>query len=177
MVIIPRCYIPPNTLTRIVVRVPAGAQYETGFSRWVRCLARLTHQLGCRIIFCCPAAVQPLIRGVLYQANYGVRCEFRTAETWDDFIPMAGRVLDDDLFVVIGARANSVSHDSDMVHLPEFLQRYFSGNNLMVIYPEQFGEAPALTSFVDPRASDAGSAPSPIPGRLRRIFLRLLGKK
>lgn len=177
MVIIPRCYIPPNTLTRIVVRVPAGAQYETGFSRWVRCLARLTHQLGCRIIFCCPGAVQPLIRGVLYQANYGVRCEFRTAETWDDFIPMAGRVLDDDLFVVIGARANSVSHDSDMVHLPEFLQRYFSGNNLMVIYPEQFGEAPALTSFVDPRASDAGSAPSPIPGRLRRILLRLLGKK
>ena len=76
MVIIPRCYIPPNTLTRIVVRVPAGAQYETGFSRWVRCLARLTHQLGCRIIFCCPGAVQPLIRGVLYQANYGVRCEF-----------------------------------------------------------------------------------------------------
>ncbi|MDE6137799.1 MAG: cation:proton antiporter [Muribaculaceae bacterium] len=177
MVIIPRCYIPPNTLTRIVVRVPAGAQYETGFSRWVRCLARLTHQLGCRIIFCCPAAVQPLIRGVLYQANYGVRCEFRTAETWDDFIPMAGRVLDDDLFVVIGARANSVSHDSDMVHLPEFLQRYFSGNNLMIIYPEQFGETPALTSFVDPHASDAGSAPSPIPGRLRRILLHLLGKK
>ncbi len=177
MVIIPRCYIPANTLTRIVVRVPAGAQYETGFSRWVRCLARLTHQLGCRIIFCCPGAVQPLIRGVLYQANYGVRCEFRTAETWDDFIPMAGRVLPDDLFVVIGARANSVSHDSDMVHLPEFLQRYFASNNLMVIYPEQFGEAPALTSFVDPMWSDAGSAPSAIPGRVRRLWRRLRKKK
>ncbi len=177
MVIIPRCYIPPNTLTRIVVRVPAGAQYETGFSRWVRCLARLTHQLGCRIIFCCPGAVQPLIRGVLYQANYGVRCEFRTAETWDDFIPMAGRVLDDDLFVVIGARANSVSHDSDMVHLPEFLQRYFGGNNLMVIYPEQFGEAPALTSFVDPMSSDAGSSPSALPRRMRRFVRRIFSNR
>ncbi|MBD5277382.1 MAG: cation:proton antiporter [Bacteroides sp.] len=176
MVIIPRCYIPANTLTRIVVRVPAGAQYETGFSRWVRCLARLTHQLGCRIIFCCPGAVQPLIRGVIYQANYGIRCEFRTAETWDDFIPMAGRVLPDDLFVVIGARANSVSHDSDMVHLPEFLQRYFAGNNLMVIYPEQFGEAPALTSFVDPMWSDTGASPSALPGRLRRLLRRLRRK-
>lgn len=174
MVIIPRCYIPPSTLTRIVVRVPAGAQYETGFSRWVRYLARLTHQVGCRIIFCCPSAVQPLIRGVLYQANYGVRCEFRTAETWDDFLPMAGRVLDDDLFVVIGARANSVSHDSDMVHLPEFLQRYFSRNNLMIIYPEQFGDAPALDSFVDPMSSTRGSAPSALPGRLRRLLGRLL---
>ena len=173
MVIIPRCYIPANTLTRIVVRVPAGAQYETGFSRWVRCLARLASQLGCRIIFCCPGDVQPLIRGVIYEANYGVRCEFRTAETWDDFLPMAGRVLDDDLFVVIGARANSVSHDSDMVHLPEFLQRYFSRHNLMVVYPEQFGEAPALTSFVDPMSSDTASAPSALPGRVRRLLRRV----
>ena len=74
---------------------------------------------------------------------------------------------------MIGARANSVSHDSDMVHLPEFLQRYFSGNNLMVIYPEQFGEAPVLTSFVDPLSSDAGSAPSAIPGRMRRVVRRM----
>ena len=119
----------------------------------------------------------PILRGVLYQANYGVRCEFRTAETWDDFIPMAGRVLDDDLFVVIGARANSVSHDSDMVHLPEFLQRYFGGNNLMVIYPEQFGEAPALTSFVDPMSSDAGSSPSALSRRMRRFVRRIFSNR
>lgn len=152
MVIIPRCYIPPSTITRIIVRVPAGAQYETGFGRWVRYLACLTHQVGCRIIFCCPSALQPLIRGVLYQGNYGVRCEFRTAETWDEFLPMTGHVIDDDLFVVIGARANSVSYESDMEHLPQFLQRYFANNNLMIIYPEQFGDSPSLDSFVDPLA-------------------------
>ena len=30
----------------------------------------------------------------------------------------------------------------------------------MMIYPEQFGEAPVLTSFTDPMSSDLASAPS-----------------
>lgn len=162
MLIISRCFIPANTVTRIVVWAPPKAQYETGFSRWVRAIARLTRQVGCRVIFCCSAEIQPLIRGVIYHENYGIRCEFRTVEQWDDFIMMSTRILDDDLFVVIGARVNSVSYTSEMAEMPSFLQKYFSQNNLVVIYPEQFGEAQALTSFVDPMAADIASAPSPM---------------
>ncbi len=114
MVIITRCFIPANTITRILVWVPADAQYETGFSRWVRALARLTRQVGCRIIFCCPDTIQPLVRGVLYTENYGIRCEFRPADGWDDLVMLSGEVLDDDLFVVIGARAQSVSYQAEM---------------------------------------------------------------
>jgi len=64
MVMIVRCFIPVNTITRVVVWIPEGAQYETGFSRWVRAVSRLTRQIGCRVIFCCRAEIQPLIRGV-----------------------------------------------------------------------------------------------------------------
>lgn len=168
MVLINRSFIPLNTVTRIVVWAPCKAEYETGFSRWVRAIARLTRQIGCKIIFCCSEAAQPLIRGVIYHENYGIRVEFRTVEKWDDFILMSNRIGDDDLFVVIGARANSVSYDSMMVEMPDFLQKFFERNNLLVIYPEQFGEESNLTSFVDPRAADIASAPSP-------LILKLLG--
>lgn len=177
MIIITRCFIPVNTVTRIVVSVPQKAQYETGFSRWVRAIARLTVQLGCRVIFCCSSEVQPLIRGVIYQENYGIRCEFRTTEQWDDFIMLANKVLDDDLFIVIGARANSVSYSSDMMEMPDFLQKYFSRNNLVVIYPEQFGEETALTSFVDPMASDVAQAPSPLWRKLRGAWRKAVALK
>ena len=170
MIIISRCFIPAGTITRVVVWVPADAQYETGFNRWVRALSRLTRQVGCRIIFCCPAEVQPLIRGVIYSENYGIRCEFQTTEGWDDLILMSNRVLDDDLFVVIGARVQSVSYRAEMAELPTFLQRHFSRNNLMMIYPEQFGEAPVLTSFTDPLSSDLATAPSPLMLSLRKLF-------
>ncbi len=177
MLLIARCFIPANTLTRIVVWVPEDAQYETGFSRWVRAVARLTRQVGCRIIFHCRPDIQPLIRGVLYTENYGVRCEFATVEGWDDFILLANKILDDDLLVVVGARAQSVSYRAEMSELPIFLQRYFSRNNLMVIYPEQFGESPSLTSFTDPLASDLATAPSPILQNMRSRVRRLFFKK
>ena len=173
MILINRMFIPLNTVTRIVVWVPAHAQFETGFSRWVRGLARLTRQLGCRIIFCCNADIQPLIRGVIYRENYGIRCEFSNLETNDDYILLSNKILDDDLFVIIGARANSVSYTSSMAELPTFLQRYFAGNNLLIVYPEQFGEGPALTSFVDPLSTDIASMPSPLWRKMRNIWRRI----
>ncbi|MDE5566911.1 MAG: cation:proton antiporter, partial [Muribaculaceae bacterium] len=173
MVLISRCFIPLNTVTRIVVWVPYRAQYETGFSRWVRGLARLTRQLGCRIIFSCCADAQPLIRGVIYRENYGIRCEFNTLDSDDDYVLLANKVLDDDLFVIIGARPNSVSYTSSMSEMPTFLQRYFAHNNLLIVYPEQFGEGPALTSFVDPMSSDIAALPSPLWRRLRNVWRRL----
>ena len=170
MLIITRCFIPINTVRRIVVLVPPKAQYETGFSRWVRAIARLTLQLGCRAVFCCPTEIQPLIRGVLYQANYSVRCEFRTIEDWDDFIAISNRIREDDLFVAIGARPQSVSFSNDIAEMPQFLQRYFSSNNIVVIYPEQFGEEVPLSGFADPMSVDLTTTQAPWIRRLRRIM-------
>lgn len=170
MIIITRMIIPVNTITRIIVYAPPRAQYETGFSRWVRAVARLTRQIGCRVIFCCPDEIQPHIRGVIYQENYGIRCEFRRTEDWDDFILISGKVLDDDLLVVIGARVNSVSYNADIAAMPTFLQRNFANTNVAVIYPEQFGTTTPSTTFVDPMASDITSAPSPLWRRLRALL-------
>lgn len=177
MLIISRTFVPLSTTARIVVWAPPHAQYETGFARWVRAMARLTKQIGCRIIFCCAEDCQPLIRGVIYQGNYGIRCEFRTVEQWDDFILMSNRILDDDLFVVIGARVNSLSYIPAMVEMPDFLQKYFPANNLLVIYPEQFGESTALESFADPMAADIASAPSPLMIKLTGLWRRLIDFK
>ncbi len=170
MIMISRMYMPLNTVSRIIVAVPRAAQYETGFSRWVRATARLTRQLGCRIIYCCHGDIQPLIRGVIYHENYGIRCEFRTVESHDEMIVESATIRDEDLLVVISARPNSVSHTDEVTEMPSLLQRSFSRNNLLVIFPEQFGEDTALpTSFIDPMATDiSSSSPSPA-ARLRSL--------
>ncbi|MCC8113480.1 MAG: cation:proton antiporter [Bacteroidales bacterium] len=174
MVIITRCFIPPNTLTRIVVYVPQKAQYESGFNRWVRLIARLASQIGCRVIFCCSAEVQPLIRGIIHHENCGVRSEYRTVEQWDDFIVISNEVLDDDLFVLIGARANSVSYSSELADIPSFLQKYFSQNNLLFIYPEQFGEQEQTAlSFAGPMSTTLDTTPSPLWRRTKAAWRRL----
>ena len=100
-------------------------------------------------------------------------------EWTDDFLLLANRVLDDDLFVVIGARPNSVSFSSGFVEITQLLQRYFSRNNLCMIYPEQFGEETPQFTFTDPLGSDIVTTPSPLWLALRSRLhkLNLLKKR
>lgn len=170
MVLITRCFIPVNTITRIVVSVPPKAEFETGFTRWVSVVANLAQQIGCRAIFCCHPHTIPLIREVIRRERYELRYEFREVEQWDDFVLLANRILDDDLFIVVGARRTSVSFNPDMDSMPEFLQKYFSNNNLIVLYPGQFAGEEPLTSFVDPLSSDITVAPSRLWLELRHWY-------
>lgn len=174
MLVISRCFIPISTVTRIVVSVPPKAQYETGFRQWVMSVGNIAREIGCRIIFCCHPETKPLIRGVLHKERYQIRSEFRDVEEWDDFILLANRILDDDLFIVVSARRTSVSFTSDMDSTPGFLQRYFSRNNLIVLYPEQFGEEISLTTFVDPLSTDMNVAPSALWTRLRQEYFDII---
>lgn len=160
MVVISRCYIPVNTVRRIVVSVPDRAQYETGFCRWVSAIGNLTRQLGCRVIFCCSGETRRSIEAVLRAGQYDIRSEYRLVEEWDDFILLANKILDEDLFVVVSARRASVSFTSDMDALPEFLRKYFAQNNLIVIYPEQFGEDASVPTMADALSTDMETAPS-----------------
>ncbi|MDE7443413.1 MAG: cation:proton antiporter, partial [Muribaculaceae bacterium] len=136
MLIISRCFIPINTVRRIVVWVPQLAQYETGFTLWVESIGNLARETGSRIIFCCYPDTKPLIAAVLHHAQIAIRHGFQEMEAWDDFLLLANRIIDDDLFVVISARPNSVSHNTEVAEMPSFLQRYFSQTNILVIYPE-----------------------------------------
>lgn len=172
MVVISRCYIPVNTLSRIVVVVPVKAQFESGFARWVRSLGNLSAELGCRIIFCCPEDVRSAISAVLRGGKYAVRAEFRQLDNLDDFVLLANHIQDDDLFVVIGARTTSLSYSDELSEIPGFLQKHFSRHNIMMIYPEQFGDSSSLESFADPLSADITAAPAPLVRRLRSWIQR-----
>ena len=177
MVVMTRCFIPVNTVTRIVVAVPPMAQFETGFSRWVKAIGNLTREIGCKVIFCCHPETQPLIRSVFHRGRYDIRHEYRDVEQWEDFVLLSNRILDDDLFILVSARESSVSHNNDMADIPGFLQKYFSRNNLIVLYPEQFGQAEPINTFVDPMSSDIHSVPSPLWFKLHGLYRKLVQVK
>ncbi|MEG1999020.1 MAG: cation:proton antiporter, partial [Bacteroidales bacterium] len=152
MVLIAKMQIPANTITRIVLVVPEKAEYETGFAKWVNRIANMASQLGCRVIFYGQSATLMQIKGRLLEANSNIRAEFQIMDKWGDILMLTGVVLDDDLFVIVSSRPASVSYNPDFEKLPSFLSRYFSGNNIVVLYPEQFGEEGELTFFSDPLA-------------------------
>lgn len=161
-IIMSRCFIPVNTVTRIVVVVPPKAEFETGFRQWVIRIGNLATQVGCKAIFIAYKETIPYIQGVLQAEKYNISHEYREMESWDDFIMLSNRIHDDDLLVVIGARRTSISFSSDMEVMPTFLGRYFANHNIMIIYPEQFGAEAEMPTPIDPLSTAITSNPSPL---------------
>lgn len=177
MVVISRCFIPLATMRRIIVVVPPKAEYETGFSQWVRNIAYLTGQIGCRLFFVCVADTRPAIEAELAAGRMQVRVGYRMMEHWDDFVLLANKVAVDDLLIVVSSRRAAVSFTADMDTLPDFLQRYFAANNLIVIYPEQFGNQTTPPTMAETMSTDIVSTPSPLWLRLRAFARRLSGRR
>jgi len=172
MIVMSRCFIPLNTVTRLLVAVPKKAQFETGFRRWVQAVGNLGRQIGCRVEFWCDDSTAPLIRTVITQSKLGIRMSFAPVASYDDFVLKSTDVNDDDLLIVVSARRSSVSFDGDMDAVPEYLQKYLAGNNLIVIYPGQFGTEPPMT-MAETMATDIVSPPNPVflfaMNQLRRL--------
>ena len=154
MVFISKCVIPAGTFTRIVIAVPEKAEYETGFVKWVDRIANIAKQVGCRAIFYAPVETLKRIRLVLIKGNYRIRNEFEILDRWEDLLMLTNVVLPDDLFVVVSARHTSISYNSEFDNLPVQLSRYFADNNLLLVYPEQFGPHIDTVFFSDPMSMD-----------------------
>lgn len=168
MIIISRCYIPLNTVARIVVWVPEKAEFETGFRDWVARMGNVARQVKCRIIFLAHSATIPYIKGVIVEQKLDIRCEFEETPSWDDFILKSNSIKEDDLFAIVCARRTSLSYNDDMDTIPAFASKNLAHNNLLFIYPEQFGAAPMqLMSFSDPIGNDQSATNG---GIWRRIF-------
>lgn len=147
-IVIVKCLEPVNTLRRIHVAVPSKAEYEAGFCRWVERLARLSEQLDCRIDFHAPQMTNEKIRDYIRRKHPATRADYLPLEDWDELLMLTGSVNYDHLLVLITARRGTLSYQSSFDHLPVQIERYFSNNSLMLLFPDQFGsEGNTFTSF------------------------------
>lgn len=139
MIIMSRCFIPVDTVYKLVVLAPDKAEYETGFQIWVERVGNLSSQLACRVVFISSATTCEFIRNLLEEEKFSIRQEYRTIQGWDDFILESSVIEEEDLFIIIGARKDSISYSGEMENMPNFLSRNFARHNMVMLYPEQFG--------------------------------------
>ena len=131
---------PLNTLRRIRVAVPSRAEFEPGFHRWLERLSRLADELDCRIEFHGREESLKLIAEYIDNHHPSVRAEYTPMGHWNELPQLAAHIADDHLFVVVTARKGTISYKNALERLPDELQKYFSGKNLMIIFPDQYGD-------------------------------------
>ena len=139
-IILIRFVQPLNTLRRIQVAVPSRAEFEPGFHRWLERLSRFAGQLDCRIQFHGREESLVLIAECINNRHPNVRAEYTPMTHWNELPQLAAAIQEDHMFVVITARKGTISYKNALERLPDELQKYFSGKNLMIIFPDQYGD-------------------------------------
>ena len=138
-IILMRFVQPMSTLRRIRVAVPSRAEFEPGFHRWLERLSRFAGQLDCRIQFYGRNESLTLIREYINNRHPNVRAEYTYMAHWNELPQLASDIADDHLFVVVTARKGTISYKTALERLPDELQKHFSGKNLMIVFPDQYG--------------------------------------
>ena len=139
-IVLTRFIEPLNTLRRIEVVVPSRAEFEPGFHRWLERLCRMAGNLDCRIEFHGRQESLALIREYITNWHPSVRSEYTYMAHWNELPRLAETIRSDHMFVVVTARKGTISYKSALERLPNELMQHFSGKNLMIIFPDQYGD-------------------------------------
>lgn len=169
-IIMARLNQPLNTIRRIQVAVPSRAEFEPGFYRWIERLVRLARNLDCRILFHGRRDTLALINEFVQNQYAETRAEYREMEHWNEMPKLASSIAEDHLFVVVTARKGTVSYKSALERLPDELTRYFSGKNLIILFPDQYGKANDTMSFAESQHQEQQSAYELLIAWLRKRF-------
>lgn len=150
-ILIARYLIPATTVRKMHIAVPPKAEYEVGFAKWVEHLARMASQLACGTVFYAEGTTLGYLREVASRTQAAGLASYVAMDQWNDFEKIKGNMYDSHLAVVICARRGAISYDTSFERLPSQLAKNFSGNSLVVLYPEQHAHEGGFVSFSDPQ--------------------------
>ena len=157
-IIMARLTQPLATIRRIQVAVPSRAQFEPGFYRWLERLCRLGCNLECHTEFFGREDVLPLIENYVLSRHHDMRVSYTRMAHWAEMPSLAASISADNLFVVVTARKGTVSYKNALEFLPDEITRHFSGSNIMIIFPDQHGDAMDEMTFAQPQHTEEYSA-------------------
>jgi Kef-type K+ transport system membrane component KefB len=148
------CYLEkPLVLSkRIVVAVPPLAEHENGFEHWLLKISKFAQELSIPIQINCNKITEESINKVVKLSKVAVSISYNLFEDWEDFLVFSRNVKENDLFVLISARKGATSYMSILDNLPSKLEKHFSINNKIVVYPQQFSQ-----NFMSERYDDISS--------------------
>lgn len=135
-VMIARFLMPVNTLRRIVVTIPVKAEYEPGFLKWVEQICRLATALGGGVYFYASKDTNTALQKWIRENYKQVTAFFEDMDGYEDLPEISSKVNSDHLLIIVAARQGTVSYDGSLEQLPDYIDRYFSDRNIIVLYPD-----------------------------------------
>lgn len=140
-VLVTRLLMPPGTVRRIVVAVPLKAEYEVGFYKWLEHICRIAERTFQPIYFHTCGDAGFYIKQYLQQEHPAVSTNYFTHKGFGTMLHTLGTSVNfDHLLVIITSRAGFISYTAAQASLPSVIAHKFSHTNVILLYPDQYGD-------------------------------------
>lgn len=126
---------PMGTVNRINVVIPEYAEREIGFPFWLVKIWNLGKNTNAKIVFYGQETTISFIKDI--QTKHPLGADFVLFSNWEEFQVIADKTIKNDMVVVVMSRKLNLSYNSVMSNVPNYLNKYFEKNNVLVIYPLQ----------------------------------------
>jgi hypothetical protein len=120
---------------KIVIVCPPLAELEPGFEIWMPKINVLSKELSLNVFCYCNATSRESILGYFHHRKQKGGFVFSDEFDLPNFQLLQKNMSNDDLLIYIAARRTSVSYDNCMENIQEKLEKNFSANSKIIIYP------------------------------------------
>jgi len=124
-----------NNIDRIKVMVPLLAEFEPGFSHWVKMLCHLSEQTSAKLQFCIPEKSQTSFTNILNLHKLKVPFDITPIDSWEDYIQTNGKNDKNTFYVLVSARKGSISYTSTLSQLPQVASKRLKSSSFSIVFP------------------------------------------
>ncbi len=125
------------THKRILIFCPPLVELEKGFTTCLDVVMRLSKELSIPVFCYSNSRSKRVIENYLATSKAGT-ISFYQFEDWADFLVLSRSIQGDDMLVLLSGRRGSISYDPLFDNILLKLDKYFSSNSKLMIYPSQF---------------------------------------
>lgn len=129
---------PLTTHGKMVVICPPLAELEPGFEVWVSKISVLSRELSLDVYCYCNAKSREAITAQFTQRKLNSGFIFMEEIDPDTLQLLQNHISSEDLIVFIAARRASVSYDNSMENIQERMEKLFTANSKIIIYPRTY---------------------------------------
>ncbi|NOU17206.1 MAG: cation:proton antiporter [Bacteroidales bacterium] len=143
---------PLNTITQINALVPSFAEYENGFTHWIKALKNLTLQTNSKLKFIVEKNSADNFKSAVDKCKLKMNFTIDKVNVWDDFFKTSTGLPNNNLLFLLSAREGSISYSQKLDSIPKYISNQFKGKSFVIVYPPQ-----AKLTSVDLRSFLTGS--------------------
>lgn len=126
---------PLSTIKRHLVVVPPKAEKEDGFPFWVSRLWSMSRNTGIPVVIYSSLSTRNILGDLV--KKHPAEVSFKELSDWSDFLILSRDIKSDDNLIAIMSRPDMPSYQDAMQKVPFYLNKYFTSNSFMLVYPVQ----------------------------------------